>query len=307
MRIVHGSAPERDGGNRAVLKKRVDHSDEGLSGVLHGAAMYVGYALPSTSIGGENPSLSVCGGKWDIAHMSEDGRSPLQNLLASRISQLEHTRDYYDSLLRKSLETTGKPLWDVERGKVQKPSPRVLRAMEEALGYEPDYLVDFVHPRAPSTVKRLPAPEADQPKVHSADAGEIVEIIQLDLSLPMGPGATVDDYIEEEPISFDLGYVRGFTRTPPHRLRIARGVGDSMFPTLNSNDLVWIDSTQTNLNQQDRVWAVSINGAAAIKRLRSLKDGRVMVISDNPTIDNYEVGREEIRIGGRVIRFARDL
>jgi phage repressor protein C with HTH and peptisase S24 domain len=80
-----------------------------------------------------------------------------------------------------------------------------------------------------------------------------------------------------------------------------------MFPTLNSNDLVWIDSTQTNLNQQDRVWAVSINGAAAIKRLRSLKEGRVLVISDNPAIDNYDVGRDEIMIGGRVIRFARDL
>ncbi|MEG3084030.1 S24 family peptidase [Sphingomonas sp. PB2P12] len=151
------------------------------------------------------------------------------------------------------------------------------------------------------------AVEAEQPKMHTADAGEIVEIIQLDLSLPMGPGATVDDYIEEEPVSFDLGYVRGFTRTPPHRLRIARGVGDSMFPTLNSNDLVWIDSTQTRLNQQDRVWAVSINGAAAIKRLRSLRDSRVMVISDNPAIDNYEVDGDEIMIGGRVIRFARDL
>lgn len=149
--------------------------------------------------------------------------------------------------------------------------------------------------------------QADQPKMHTADGGETVEITKLDLSLPMGPGATVDDYIEDEPVLFDLGYVRGFTRTPPQRLRIARGVGDSMFPTLNSNDLVWIDSTQTNLNQQDRVWAVSINGAAAIKRLRSLKEGRVLVISDNPTIDNYEVGGDEIRIGGRVIRFARDL
>lgn len=152
-----------------------------------------------------------------------------------------------------------------------------------------------------------PAIEPDQPTMRSPDAGEVVEITKLDLSLPMGPGATVDDYIEEEPILFDLGYVRGFTRTPPHRLRIARGVGDSMFPTLNSNDLVWIDSTQTNLNQQDRVWAVSINGAAAIKRLRSLKEGRVLVISDNPAIDNYDVGRDEIMIGGRVIRFARDL
>jgi transcriptional regulator with XRE-family HTH domain len=143
----------------------------------------------------------------------------------------------------------------------------------------------------------------------TADAGETVEIAMLDLSLPMGPGATVDDYIEEEPLRFDLGYIRGFTRTPPHRLRLARGVGDSMFPTLLSNDLVWIDSTQTTLNHSDRVWAVSINGGAAIKRLRPLKNGRVLVISDNPGPghENYEVDADELLIGGRVIRFARDL
>lgn len=149
--------------------------------------------------------------------------------------------------------------------------------------------------------------EPDQPLSRTIDGGEAVEIIQLDLSLPMGPGATVDDYIEEEPRLFDLAHIRSFTRTPPGRLRLARGVGDSMYPTLVSSDLVWIDSTQTTLNQQDRIWAVSINGAAAIKRLRSLKGGRVLVVSDNPAIGNYEVDADELLIGGRVIRFARDL
>jgi len=150
---------------------------------------------------------------------------------------------------------------------------------------------------------------SDLPVARSADGGEAVEIIQLDLSLPMGSGATVDDYIEEEPRLFDLAYIRGFTRTEPSRLRLARGVGDSMWPTLQSYDQVWIDSTQRTLNQNDRIWAVSINGAAAIKRLRRLKGGRVLIISDNPGPghENYEVGEDEIMIGGRVIRFARDV
>jgi len=156
--------------------------------------------------------------------------------------------------------------------------------------------------------KTTAVPVADLPPIRPASRDdETVEIIKLDLSLPMGPGATVDDYIEETPLRFDLDYIRGFTRTPPHRLRLARGVGDSMYPTLVSSDLVWIDSTQTVLNQQDRVWAVSINGAAAIKRLRALKDGRVLVVSDNQAIGNYEVDADELMIGGRVIRFARDL
>lgn len=187
--------------------------------------------------------------------------------------------------------------------KGQVPSTRPLAKMAELAGTPVDDFLD--QPWTPPIDLR--AVTSDQPKTFSVDGGEAVEIIQLDLSLPMGAGATIDDYIEEEPRIFDLAYIRSFTRTPAHRLRLARGVGDSMYPTLISSDMVWIDSTQTMLNQSDRVWAVSINGAAAIKRLRPLKGGRVEIISDNPAIGNYEVDADEILIGGRVIRFARDL
>lgn len=149
---------------------------------------------------------------------------------------------------------------------------------------------------------------AEQPVAKSVDAGEVVEITRLDLSLPMGPGATVDDYVEEEPIAFDMGYLRSFTRTPPHRLRLAAGAGDSMLPTLLPNDLVWIDTTQNQLLHADRIYAASINGGAAIKRLRPVAGGtKVLVISDNKTIDAYEVDANDVVIWGRVIRFARDI
>lgn len=148
----------------------------------------------------------------------------------------------------------------------------------------------------------------DQPLTRSVDAGEMVEIARLDLSLPMGPGATVDDYVEEEPVVFDASYVRSFTKAPPHRLRLAAGAGDSMFPTLVPNDLVWIDTSQNQLLHTDRIYAASINGGAAIKRLRPTAGGRrVLVISDNKTIEPYEVDAKDVVIWGRVIRFARDL
>ena len=156
--------------------------------------------------------------------------------------------------------------------------------------------------------KRAAAALPDLPSHHQIDAGETAQIIRLDLSLPMGPGATVDDYVEEEPVTFDLGYIRTFTRTPPHRLRLAAGAGDSMFPTLVPNDLVWIDTTQNQLLHSDRIYAASINGGAAIKRLRPAAGGkRIIVISDNKTIEPYEVDAADVVIWGRVIRFARDL
>ena len=149
----------------------------------------------------------------------------------------------------------------------------------------------------------------DQPSRRSNRAEEVAEIVLLDLSLPMGVGAQVDDYVEEEPLSFDLGYLRSFTRTPPARLRLARGVGDSMRPTLEPADLVWIDTTQNQLVHSDRIYASSISGGAAIKRLRPVAKGqRVLVLSDNRAVlEPYEVDADEVRIWGRVIRFARDL
>lgn len=147
----------------------------------------------------------------------------------------------------------------------------------------------------------------DIPPVVSVGSGEMVDIVKLDLRFSMGPGTNIDDYIEEAKLSFDLSYIRSFTRTQPSRLRIAQGVGDSMFPTLQSSDLVWIDTTQTALNQQDRIWAISLYGAAGIKRLRAAAKGKVLVISDNPDVPDQEVDAEDIVIGGRVIRYARDV
>jgi len=153
-----------------------------------------------------------------------------------------------------------------------------------------------------------PSAASDRPVVISADAGEMVEITRLDLSLPMGPGAIVDDFIESEPLLFDLAYVRSFTRTEPHRLRLAAGSGDSMYPTLAPSDLVWIDTTQRQLLHTDRIYAASINGGAAIKRLRPMAGGtRILVISDNKVVEPYEVDASDVMIWGRVIRFARDV
>jgi phage repressor protein C with HTH and peptisase S24 domain len=147
----------------------------------------------------------------------------------------------------------------------------------------------------------------DIPPTVSASAEDMVEIIQLDLSFSMGPGTNIDDYIEETPVRFDLGFIRQITRTPPARLRLARGIGDSMFPTLLTSDRVMIDTTQRMLNLADRVYAISLFGAAAIKRLRTVGPNRVLVISDNPAVENQEVDADDLIIAGRVVWFSRDL
>lgn len=134
-----------------------------------------------------------------------------------------------------------------------------------------------------------------------------VEVGKLDMSLAMGDGTHIDDYIEETGWRFDIDFLRSFTRTPPHRIKIATGVGDSMFPTLLSSDAVFFDTTQNWLNLQDKIWACSIRGGGAIKRLRIGPSRKIIVLSDNPAVPDDEVEEDEIRIFGRVLRLMRDL
>ena len=223
-------------------------------------------------------------------------------MLPNNIAAIRKRRGMSQTDLAEAVGTTLNMMGKLERGH-RGLNSTWLDKLARALEVEPHELIGGEAPR-----EKLPA-TPDQPLTRSQSAGEIVQITRLDLSLPMGPGATVDDYVEEEPLEFDMAYVRSFTRTPPHRLRLAAGAGDSMFPTLVPNDLVWIDTTQDRLLHADRIYACAINGGAAIKRLRPVNGGkRVLVISDNRNVmEPYEVDASEVVIWGRVIRFARDI
>jgi phage repressor protein C with HTH and peptisase S24 domain len=146
----------------------------------------------------------------------------------------------------------------------------------------------------------------DLPKIRGAhDSDGALTVRKVDLSYAMGDGTNLEDYYEEEGVKFDPNFLRGLTRAPIECLFVARGDGDSMFPTLINDDQVLIDTTQRRLNQQDRIWACAYHGAAMIKRLRVVGEGRVEVVSDNPNVGNREVDLKELIIVGRVIWVGR--
>lgn len=146
---------------------------------------------------------------------------------------------------------------------------------------------------------------ADRPVATGSD--EVVVIQKLDLSLSMGPGTLIDDWVEAEPVSFDLAFLRAITRAPSERLKLVTGIGDSMYPTLAYGDAIMIDTTDRALARQDGIYWINLYGAAGIKRLRTIGQGRVLVKSDNPAVDDQEVSAEDLRIEGRAVWVARGL
>lgn len=148
--------------------------------------------------------------------------------------------------------------------------------------------------------------EPDQPPIRTASASDgPIAIRQLDLSYAMGDGTNPDDFPQETPVLFDPNWLRIVSRAPPDRLFVARGDGDSMAPTLINDDQVLIDTTQQVVNLQDRIWALSVHGAAMIKRLRLIGQGAVQILSDNPAVPSQEVEADDVHIVGRVIWVGR--
>lgn len=143
--------------------------------------------------------------------------------------------------------------------------------------------------------------------VLSPSADDVVHIQKLDLSLSMGPGTHIEDWVESEPVAFDLAFIQAITRTPTNRLKLVTGIGDSMYPTLNWGDVILIDTTDRQLARQDGVYWIDVYGAAGLKRLRNVGKGRVLVISDNPAVSDMEVDASDLRIQGRAIWLARGI
>ncbi|WP_165284538.1 XRE family transcriptional regulator [Sphingomonas desiccabilis] len=188
-----------------------------------------------------------------------------------------------------------------------------LQPFADALQVSSDELLRRVGISIPerATTEALPpplaAPRSEHQPIRPAAGDDTVEIIALDLSLSMGPGTLIEEFAEAEPIRMSVGFVQAITRTPSDRLRLVKGIGDSMEPTLRAGDRVMIDINEKQLSRSHGVYWIDHLGTHGIKRLRAAGRGKIMVMSDNPNVPDFEVDAADLRIEGRVIWFARDL
>lgn len=218
----------------------------------------------------------------------------------NNIQRLRESRNWSRPELGKRMGTSGQQIERLEKGQRNLKQDWIDKAAE-ALGVSPAEIITPLQ-------EDLAEINARAAQVGSQlAAGETVAVQKLDLSLSMGPGTLIDDWVEAEPVLFDLAFLRAITRAPSHRLKLVTGIGDSMYPTLAYGDAIMIDTTDRALARQDGIYWINLFGAAGIKRLRTVGQGRVLVKSDNPAVDDQEVSAEDLRIEGRAVWVARGL
>lgn len=121
-----------------------------------------------------------------------------------------------------------------------------------------------------------------------------------------GHGSIIHDEYQEYSLAFPPNYLRILTQTNPKELSIISVKGESMEPTLLSNDIVLLDRSKKDLNY-DGLFVLRFNDVLHVKRVgRSPKKGYVMIISDNkhlyPPIDAAITDIEPV---GKVLWYGR--
>lgn len=134
---------------------------------------------------------------------------------------------------------------------------------------------------------------------------DFVQLTELDIGYGMGGGTFIEEHGEQNPRIFDPTWLREITQSPPEMLFVARGIGDSMMPTLLDNDTLIVDRAQRRITQQDRIWAITYGELGMIKRVRRQPSGQFLLMSDNTAISPIEATEDEISIVGRIVWIGR--
>jgi len=77
-------------------------------------------------------------------------------------------------------------------------------------------------------------------------------------------------------------------------------VGDSMEPTLNSDNIIFIDKTKQDISK-DGIYAFTTIDGLFVKRIQKKVDGRLDIISDNKDYPVQVLNKDELTILGKVI------
>lgn len=184
-----------------------------------------------------------------------------------------------------------------------------LYLIARALETTPEYLIGETDDPSPGSPAASPTQPYSPPPAEIAEGKAPSDVVQVrEIDLTFGMGATyLDVPVTTQSRVFSREWLRQYTHANPDRLYFAQGIGDSMFPTLLDSDLLLIDTSQDTLKLNDKIWAIAYGNTGAVKRLRSMPDGGVKILSDNPSIPDETAYDGELTVLGRVVAVVRKM
>ena len=136
-----------------------------------------------------------------------------------------------------------------------------------------------------------------------------VFVPRFEVSASMGNGSVIHSEQIVDYLAFREDWVRKELGLNPNNLILISSVGDSMEPTLKTNDLLLIDRGSADV-RHDAIYAFALRGELRVKRMQFKLNGSMVVRSDNPQYDPEIIPPDEVealKIIGRVVWFGRQM
>lgn len=130
-----------------------------------------------------------------------------------------------------------------------------------------------------------------------------LRITQYDLRAAMGGGQVPADYIDalrEITIHRSFFEAAGVSYSSAAKLAVVTGWGQSMEPTINTGDPVFIDCGITSFIS-DGVYLFTWDNLVYIKRVQKVSKTELKIISDNRNHDPFVVNAEDVVFHARAI------
>lgn len=125
---------------------------------------------------------------------------------------------------------------------------------------------------------------ASAPVTQYANADELgknyVLVPRFDVKASAGGGSLIHSEQVVDHLVFKLEWVNRALGVSPKHLALISVKGDSMEPTLSDGDLVLIDTSAGNI-ENNAIYVLQYNGTLLVKRIQKKLDGSVLIISDN--------------------------
>ncbi len=83
-------------------------------------------------------------------------------------------------------------------------------------------------------------------------------------------------------------------------MQAIRVTGDSMEPTLNSGNIIFLDTSKCDPSR-DGIYAFSSENGLFVKRIQKRVDGKLDIISDNKEYPKQIVDKNDIKIIGKIV------
>ena len=211
--------------------------------------------------------------------------------LSERLTSLMNEKGISQAELARLIGIKQPSVFKILNGETR--NPKKILEIATALNVDPHWL---------KTGEGDPDPSYRIVEVSEPQNPNTVRIDILDMEASAGNGAylspTEQGLLSQE---FDLTFFRQqFGRADAKHLKLITVKGDSMAPTLESGDLLYVDISE-NYFAADGLYVFTFDGQTFIKRLQKVGK-EMLVISDNPTYKEWTFTQDDdVFIHGRVI------